>query len=86
MKRALSALLALPALLALLALLALSHAAQADTKMVVVKKKAVITEESRPALDQKPTGSVRPASDAITGPADKTGQNPSYPPALWFTF
>lgn len=80
MKRALSALLALPALLALL------HAAQADTKMVVVKKKAVITEESRPALDQKPTGSVRPASDAITGPADKTGQNPSYPPALWFTF
>jgi hypothetical protein len=82
MKRALSALLALPALLALLVL---SHAVQAETKMVVVKKKAVTTEQSPPALDQKPTGSVRPAFDA-TQPADKTGQTPSYPPALWFTF
>lgn len=53
--------------------------------MVVVKKKAVTTEQSPPALDQKPTGSVRPAFDA-TQPADKTGQTPSYPPALWFTF
>lgn len=78
MKRALSALLALPALLALLVL---SHAVQAETKMVVVKKKAVISEQSPPALDKKPTGSVRPASDAV-----KTGQTPSYPPALWFTF
>nr|WMC98943.1 hypothetical protein RAR13_09705 [Aminobacter aminovorans] len=83
MKRALSALLALPVLLASLVL---SHAAQADTKTVVVKKKAVISEESLPALDKKPTGSVRPASDAITEPADKTGKDPSYPPALWFTF
>lgn len=74
------------ALSALLALLVLSHTVQADTKMVVVKKKAVISEESPPALDKKPTGSVRPAFDAITEPADKTSKSSSYPPALWFTF
>jgi hypothetical protein len=74
------------ALSALLALLVLSHTVQADTKMAVVKKKAVVSEESSSALDKKPTGSVKPASDAITEPADKTSNNPSYPPALWFTF
>lgn len=74
------------ALSALLALLALSQTVQADTKMVVVKKKAIVSEESPPALDKKPTGSVRPASDAITEPADKTSKNLPYPPALWFTF
>ena len=73
MKRALSA---------LFVVLALSQAVEAKTKMSVTDTTAPAIEESRPPLDNTPTGGITPA-DAKAAPATDGSQ---YPPALYLNF
>jgi hypothetical protein len=73
------------ALSALLAVLALSQTVEAKTKVVATDAKAATAEESRPLLDNKPTGGITASSGAVAAPAGKDVSSP-YPPAIYFNF
>ncbi|MCV3209394.1 hypothetical protein OHD62_23020 [Mesorhizobium sp. YC-39] len=73
------------ALSAILVLLAFSQSVEAKTKVVATGTKAATANESRPQLDDKPTGGITASSGAMVAPAGKDGSNP-YPPAIYFNF
>jgi hypothetical protein len=74
------------ALSALLVVLSLSQAGEAKTKIPATETKATTAEESRPLLDNKPTGGIMAPDDAKAAPAGQDWYNSPYPPAFYLPF